>query len=116
MSPPPSSPPSSVSNSSDSSALSTDPTLRQIAEWRVEGLTNVEIAGKLGRAARTVERKLELIRLIWEKIGDERTADPTFAPRMATGMNAGMLTLRFRNLRKSSLKMSGWWSKRKEHQ
>ncbi len=49
----------------------TDPTHRQIAEWRVEGLTNAEIAGKLGRGTRTVERKIELIRLIWEKIGDE---------------------------------------------
>ncbi len=49
----------------------TDPTLRQIAEWRIDGLTNAEIAKKLGRATRTVERKLELIRLVWEKIGDE---------------------------------------------
>jgi DNA-directed RNA polymerase specialized sigma24 family protein len=46
-----------------------DPTLRQIAEWRVEGFTNAEIAAKLGRATRTVERKVELIRLTWEKIG-----------------------------------------------
>ncbi len=48
-----------------------DPALRQIAEWRVEGLTNPEIARKLGRATRTVERKLELIRLICEDIGED---------------------------------------------
>jgi DNA-directed RNA polymerase specialized sigma24 family protein len=49
----------------------TDPTLRQIAEWRIEGASNTEIARRLGRAVRTVERKLELIRLTWEKIGDD---------------------------------------------
>ena len=49
----------------------TDPTLRQIAEWRMEGLTNAEIARNLGRVTRTVERKFELIRLIWDKIADE---------------------------------------------
>ena len=48
-----------------------DPTLRQIAEWRMEGASNAEIARRLGRAVRTVERKLELIRLTWEKIGDD---------------------------------------------
>jgi RNA polymerase sigma factor (sigma-70 family) len=45
-----------------------DSTLRQIALWRMDGLTNAEIAQKIGRVARTVERKLELIRLIWEEI------------------------------------------------
>ena len=49
----------------------TDPTLRQIAEWRMEGASNAEIAGRLGRAVRTIERKLELIRLTWEKIGGD---------------------------------------------
>lgn len=48
-----------------------DPLLRRIAEWRMEGATNAEIAGKLGKAVRTVERKLELIRLIWEKVVDD---------------------------------------------
>lgn len=45
-----------------------DPVLRQIAEWRMEGLSNAEIARRLGRALRTVERKLELIRLTWEHL------------------------------------------------
>ena len=52
-----------------------DPALRQIAEWRMEGASNAEIARRLGRAVRTVERKVELIRLTWEKIGDDPAAD-----------------------------------------
>jgi DNA-directed RNA polymerase specialized sigma24 family protein len=43
----------------------TDPTLRQIAEWRLEGLTHAQIAAKLDRAVRTVERKIERIRQFW---------------------------------------------------
>jgi DNA-directed RNA polymerase specialized sigma24 family protein len=45
--------------------------LRQIAEWRMDGLSNAEIAGKMGCTVRTVERKLERIRAIWAKIGDQ---------------------------------------------
>jgi DNA-directed RNA polymerase specialized sigma24 family protein len=48
----------------------TDPILRQIAEWRMQGDSNAEIARRLGRAVRTVERKVELIRLSWEKLID----------------------------------------------
>jgi RNA polymerase sigma factor (sigma-70 family) len=48
-----------------------DPTLRQIALWRMDGLSNAEIARKMGCVVRTVERKIERIRLIWEEIGDE---------------------------------------------
>jgi DNA-directed RNA polymerase specialized sigma24 family protein len=48
-----------------------DPVLRRIAEWRMEGASNAEIARKLGRARRTVERKIVRIRVIWEKIDDE---------------------------------------------
>jgi RNA polymerase sigma factor (sigma-70 family) len=46
-----------------------DPTLQQIAVWRMDGLSNAEIAEKMGCVLRTVERKLERIRLIWEEIG-----------------------------------------------
>ncbi len=49
-------------------AVLDDPILRQIAEWRMEGLANDEIAHRLGRAVRTVERKVELIRLTWESL------------------------------------------------
>jgi DNA-directed RNA polymerase specialized sigma24 family protein len=44
-----------------------DQQLRQIAQWKVEGFTNEEIAAKLGRAVPTVERKLSRIRRLWEK-------------------------------------------------
>jgi DNA-directed RNA polymerase specialized sigma24 family protein len=44
-----------------------DPELRQIASWKMEGFTNEEIAGKLDCAVRSVERKLKLIRGLWEQ-------------------------------------------------
>lgn len=40
---------------------------RQIAIWKMEGYTNDEIAGKLGRSVPTVERRLAAIRDTWEK-------------------------------------------------
>ena len=46
-----------------------DPALRQIAEWRMAGLTTVEIAQKMGCVGRTVERRIERIRMIWKEIG-----------------------------------------------
>jgi len=46
-----------------------DSTLRQVALWRMDGLSNAEIAQKMGCVLRTVERKIEHIRLIWEEIG-----------------------------------------------
>jgi DNA-directed RNA polymerase specialized sigma24 family protein len=44
-----------------------DDQLRQIAQWKVEGFTNEEIAAKQGCALSTVERKLARIRHLWEK-------------------------------------------------
>jgi DNA-directed RNA polymerase specialized sigma24 family protein len=41
--------------------------LRRIALWKMEGYTTEEIALQLGRAPRTVERKLSLIRTLWEE-------------------------------------------------
>ena len=41
--------------------------LRKVAIWKLDGLTNEEIAKELGCATRTVERKLRSIRKIWEK-------------------------------------------------
>jgi DNA-directed RNA polymerase specialized sigma24 family protein len=38
--------------------------LVQLAEWKLEGFTNEEIAAKWGRTTRTVERKLNLIRKV----------------------------------------------------
>jgi DNA-directed RNA polymerase specialized sigma24 family protein len=43
-----------------------DSSLEQIALWKMEGHTNDEIATRLSCAPRSVERKLQLIREIWE--------------------------------------------------
>ena len=45
--------------------------LREIALWKLEGFTNDEIAEKIGRNVRTVERKLNLIRMQWSQETDE---------------------------------------------
>ena len=44
-----------------------DDELRFVVVWKMEGYSNEEIAMKLDCVARTVERKLNLIRKIWEK-------------------------------------------------
>jgi DNA-directed RNA polymerase specialized sigma24 family protein len=44
-----------------------DPELESVALWRMEGYTVEEIATRLGYAPRSVKRKLQLIRGIWEK-------------------------------------------------
>jgi DNA-directed RNA polymerase specialized sigma24 family protein len=44
-----------------------DDTLRQVANWKLEGYTNDEIAARLGCALRTVANKLKLIRMRWEQ-------------------------------------------------
>src|ERR1700676_2249835 len=40
---------------------------RTIAIAKLEGLTNPEIAQRMNRALRTIERKLQLIRAVWEQ-------------------------------------------------
>ena len=47
-----------------------DDALRQIALWRMEGYSSDEIADRLGCARRTVARRLDLIRQIWDAEGD----------------------------------------------
>jgi DNA-directed RNA polymerase specialized sigma24 family protein len=44
-----------------------DRRLEEIARWRMEGFTVEEIAEKVGSVARSVRRKLQMIRGIWEK-------------------------------------------------
>jgi len=42
-----------------------DAELQSVAQWKMEGYTNEEIAAKLGCALRSVERKLKVIRSLW---------------------------------------------------
>jgi DNA-directed RNA polymerase specialized sigma24 family protein len=44
-----------------------DPELKAVALWKMEGYTIDEIAARLGCVARTVDRKLRLIRSTWGK-------------------------------------------------
>ena len=46
------------------------PDLRQLALLKLENLTHEEIAGRLACGLRTVERKLRLIRSLWEEPAD----------------------------------------------
>jgi DNA-directed RNA polymerase specialized sigma24 family protein len=46
-----------------------DSTLKTIAVRKLEGHSSQEIAAELGTSARTVDRKLQLIRAIWEDEG-----------------------------------------------
>ncbi len=46
-----------------------DPVLKQVAIWRMNGLVTEEIAERMGCVVRTVERKIERIRLIWQEQG-----------------------------------------------
>jgi DNA-directed RNA polymerase specialized sigma24 family protein len=45
-----------------------DGDLREVAVWKMEGYSNEEIAAKLGCVPRTVERKVALIRSLWEQL------------------------------------------------
>ena len=56
-----------------------DEELRSIALWKMEGYTNEEIAGRLGCATATVERRLWLIRKLWES-DDVPNADTKNGP------------------------------------
>jgi RNA polymerase sigma factor (sigma-70 family) len=44
-----------------------DPQLRRVAELKMEGRTNQEVAEVIGRSVPTVERKLARIRTAWER-------------------------------------------------
>ena len=43
-----------------------DDELQSVAQWKMEGHTNEEIAARLGCALRSVERKLRVIRTLWD--------------------------------------------------
>jgi len=44
-----------------------DAELRSVALWKMEGYTNEEIAARLNCVPRTVQRKLGLIRTLWDQ-------------------------------------------------
>ena len=44
-----------------------DPTLKSIALRKLKGQTVEEIGAELGTSTRTIDRKLRLIRAIWEE-------------------------------------------------
>src|SRR5262245_39441729 len=44
-----------------------DAELRSIALWKMEGHTNAEVAARLGCAPATVERRLQVIRRLWQQ-------------------------------------------------
>jgi len=48
-----------------------DDNLERVALWKLEGYTNDEIADKLNRTRRTVQRMLELIRDTWRVAADD---------------------------------------------
>jgi RNA polymerase sigma factor (sigma-70 family) len=50
-----------------------DPTLRRVAELRMNGLNQSEIAAELGCVRETVGRKLKLIELCWAEAADNDT-------------------------------------------
>jgi DNA-directed RNA polymerase specialized sigma24 family protein len=49
-----------------------DAELRSVAQWKLEGYTNEEISAKLGCALRSVERKLKVIRSLWDHADGQR--------------------------------------------
>jgi RNA polymerase sigma factor (sigma-70 family) len=49
-----------------------DDSLRQIALARMEGCSNAEIAVQIGRSEVTVERRLRLIREIWQRLEGDK--------------------------------------------
>jgi DNA-directed RNA polymerase specialized sigma24 family protein len=48
--------------------------IRSVAQWKMEGFTNAEMATKLDCTPRSVQRRLHLIRLLWTKA---LTEDPS---------------------------------------
>ena len=54
-----------------------DPALRRIAMWKLEGESTDDIAERLGCSRRTVERKLAVVELVWDRAADDPTGtDP----------------------------------------
>lgn len=54
-----------------------DPSLRNVATWKLEGYTAEEIAGRMGCARRTVERKLRVIEQVWDREEGDPAEEPS---------------------------------------
>ncbi len=52
-----------------------DPLLKEICWMKMEGYEDKEIAEKLGKSTRTIQRKCEVIRRNWKKVSDEDLSD-----------------------------------------
>ncbi|MGL4514196.1 MAG: sigma-70 family RNA polymerase sigma factor [Lacipirellulaceae bacterium] len=50
-------------------AACSDPMLRDVAQRRIDGWTNAEIAEDLGVAERTIERRVRRVRACWNRVG-----------------------------------------------
>jgi RNA polymerase sigma factor (sigma-70 family) len=57
-------------------AACSDPLLRQVAQRRIDGWTNAEIAEDLGVAERTVERRVRRVRACWNRVGAANPVKP----------------------------------------
>jgi len=54
-----------------------DPALRRIAVWKLEGESTDDIAERLGCSRRTVERKMAVVEMVWDRAADDPAgADP----------------------------------------
>ena len=62
-----------------------DATQRQIALLKLDGYNNAEVAERLDCGLRTVERRLELIRRIWQEAGKVAEASTDSPTVIATG-------------------------------
>jgi DNA-directed RNA polymerase specialized sigma24 family protein len=63
-----------------------EPELRQIALWKVEGYTHEEIAARLDCVPRTIERKVNRIRLIWRHELEEPRHEPRADQHVRTAL------------------------------
>ena len=72
-------------------ALLPDEEARSIAVGKMQGYTNEEIAGQLGRSIPTVERRLRIIRKAWEKeVNPEGGGDALHRAVMGAAADCGL--------------------------
>ena len=57
-----------------------DEDYREITLLRLAGFSNIEIAMKTGCSRRTIDRKLNAIRLVWAELHDDSSSDEAVSP------------------------------------